>query len=333
MVITRTPYRVSFFGGGSDFPAFYEQQAGAVLNCTINKFSYIQCRNLPPYFDYKYRIIYFKTERVNSLDEIQHNSVRETLRFCNYPYGVEVLHSGDIPGMAGVGSSSAFTVGLLLALRSLQGVLTTKRQLALDSIEIEQNLMGENVGSQDQYAAAFGGFNRIDFGPGKKEFVTPVTMKKEAFEYLQNNLLFVYSGISRFSSKIQENFVSNLPVNKSLVSDMVDLVDEAQTLLNGGEERHIDNFGRLLDTAWQIKRQFSKKVSTEITDEIYAKAMHAGALGGKICGAGGGGFMMFYAQPEYHESLRKALKDFLIIPIRMESIGAHVIFYSQKDGI
>lgn len=233
--------------------------------------------------------------------------------------------------MSGVGSSSSFTVGLLLAIRSLQGILSTKRQLALDSIEIEQNLIKENVGSQDQYAAAFGGFNRIDFGPGEKAYVTPITIKKETLDYLQKNLLFVYSGISRFSSQIQENFINNIHINISQLSDIVSLVDEAQSLLNGADESHIDNFGRLLDTAWQIKRRFSKNISNVVIDEIYTKAMRSGALGGKICGAGGGGFMMFYAPQDSHAYLRKALNDFLIVPIRIVSSCAHVIFYSQKD--
>lgn len=332
MIITRTPYRVSFFGGGSDFPQYYEKYGGAALSCTINKYSYIHCRDLPPYFDHKYRLRYFQTERVNSLNDICHPSIRECLRFCTYTHGVEVLHSGDIPAMTGIGSSSSFTVGLLLALRSLQGVMMTKRQLALDAIHVEQCMIKEHVGSQDQYAAAFGGFNRFDFGPGKGIFVSPVAIKKNAFDYLQNNLFFLFSGVSRFSTDIQADFTLKIQANTAQLDDMVALVDEAQSLLNGGEERHIDNFGRLLHTAWQIKKSFSKKISSELTDAIYAKAMEAGALGGKVCGAGGGGFMMFYAQPEYHDSLKKALSDFLFVPVRMENHGAHIILYTKDDN-
>jgi D-glycero-alpha-D-manno-heptose-7-phosphate kinase len=328
MIITRTPYRVSFFGGGTDFPAWYEEHGGAVLSSSINRYSYLHCRVMPPFFDHNYRIRYFQTERVQSRDEIQHPSVRECLRFLDYPYPLEVLHSGDIPAMSGIGSSSSFTVGFLLALYGLMGRMVTKRELAENAITVEQRLIKEQVGSQDQYAAAFGGFNRLDFGPGRQIRVTPLIMRPERLQYLQDSLIFCFSGIARFSSEIQEEHTRNLASLGPELAEMQALVDEAQKLL-GGDEQDLDDFGRLLDTAWKIKRRFSAKVTTGALDELYELAMGAGALGGKVCGAGGGGFMIFYAPPERQAAVRAALSKTLLVPILFENLGAHVIFYSH----
>ncbi|MDR2124698.1 MAG: kinase [Desulfovibrio sp.] len=330
MIITRTPYRVSFFGGGTDFPSYYEEHGGSVLSCTINRYSYLHCRILPPFFDHKYRIRYFRTERVGSIDEIAHPSVRECLRFLNYPYPLEVLHSGDIPAMSGIGSSSSFTVGFLLALHGLMGRMATKRELALQAIEVEQNRIGEHVGSQDQFAAAFGGFNRIDFGPGRQIRITPLIISPQKLARLQNNLLFCFSGISRHSSEIQTVHIRNIPDRKAELADMKALVDEAQSILNqpGAD---MDAFGRLLDTAWKIKRRFSDKVTNDLLDDTYASAMRAGALGGKVCGAGGGGFMMFYVPGHRRKAVREALQKSLLVPIRFEYLGAHVIFFAHEE--
>lgn len=330
MIITRTPYRVSFFGGGTDFPAHYSEHGGAVISSTINRYSYIHCRHLPPYFDHKYRIRYFQTERVSSVADIQHPSVRECIRFLDYKYPLEILHSGDIPAMSGIGSSSSFTVGLLMALYGLQGRMVTKRELAEHAIIVEQERIRENVGSQDQYAAAFGGFNRIDFGRGKQIMINPLFIPKENLDYLQDNLLFCFSGIARMSSEIQAEHKKNLPLMVSQLKEMHHMVDEAQSLLGQGE-KGIDAFGSLLHEAWKLKKSFSKKVSTEVLDVIYKRAMDAGASGGKVCGAGGGGFMMFYVRPEYRERVKNALQGMLIVPIRLEHLGAHVVFFAHED--
>lgn len=330
MIITRTPYRVSFFGGGTDFPAHYQEHGGAVISSTINRYSYIHCRHLPPYFDHKYRIRYFQTERVSNVGDIQHPSVRECIRFLDYKYPLEILHSGDIPAMSGIGSSSSFTVGLLMALYGLQGRMVTKRELAEHAIIVEQDRIRENVGSQDQFAAAFGGFNRIDFGKGKQITITPLFIPKENLDYLQDNLLFCFSGIARMSSEIQAEHKKNLPLMVSQLKEMHHMVDEAQSLLGQGE-KGIDAFGAMLHEAWKLKKSFSKKVTTSALDVIYKRAMDAGASGGKVCGAGGGGFMMFYVRPEYRERVRNALQGMLIVPIRLEHLGAHVVFFAHED--
>ena len=331
MIITRTPYRVSFFGGGTDFPAHYSEHGGAVISSTINRYSYIHCRHLPPYFDHKYRIRYFQTERVSSVADIQHPSVRECIRFLDYKYPLEILHSGDIPAMSGIGSSSSFTVGLLMALYGLQGRMVTKRELAEHAIHVEQERIVENVGSQDQYAAAFGGLNRIDFGKGKRISVSPIFISPNDLSYLQDNLLFYFSGIARMSSEIQAEHKKNLPLIVSQLNEMHQMVDEAQHFLGQGK-KGIDAFGSLLHEAWKLKKSFSKKVSTGVLDVIYKRAMDAGASGGKVCGAGGGGFMMFYVRPEYREKVKEALKGMLLIPIRLEYLGAHVVFYTHEDS-
>ena len=330
MIITRAPYRISFYGGGTDFPAYYEEYGGTVLSCTINRYSYLNCRVMPPFFDHNYCIRYFQTERVKSRDEIRHPSVRECLRFLDFPHPLEVLYSGDIPAMSGIGSSSSFTVGFLLGLYGLLGRMVTKRELAEAAITVEQRLIKELVGSQDQYAAAFGGFNRIDFGPGSGIRVTPILMRPDLREYLQDSLVFCFSGLSRFSSEIQQEHTRNLATLGPDLAEMKALVPEAQKLL-GGDEHDIDDFGRLLGTAWKIKRRFSAKVTTGVLDELYDLATGAGALGGKVCGAGGGGFMLFYAPPSRQAAVREALKKALIVPIRFEELGAHVIFYSHYN--
>jgi D-glycero-alpha-D-manno-heptose-7-phosphate kinase len=330
MIITRTPYRISFFGGGTDFPAYYEEHGSSVISCSINRYSYLQCRILPPFFDHRYRIRYFQTERTGSMDDIQHPSVRECLRYLNYQHPLEILHSGDIPAMSGIGSSSSFTVGFLLALHGLMGRMVTKREIAEQAIEVEQHWIKEHVGSQDQYAAAFGGFNRIDFGPGKHIQLTPLIMAPEKLHYLQSNLLFCFSGIARHSADLQADHVKKLSSLQAECNEMKALVEEAHKFLNGGE-RDLDDFGRLLDTSWKIKRGFSQKISNDVLDDLYDTAMRAGALGGKVCGAGGGGFMMFYVPPHKRETVKAALHKALLVPIRFEYLGAHVIFYTHEE--
>jgi len=327
MIITRTPFRISFFGGGTDYPVYYEEHGGAVLNTTINKYCYITCRYLPPFFEHKYLIRYSKKEVPQTIDEIQHPSVRECLRFMGIDRGIELVHTGDVPAMSGIGSSSSFTVGLLNALYALQGKIVTKRKLAFDAIHVEQNLIGEHVGSQDQVAAAFGGFNKIEFGGSEGIFVRPVTVEEQKLQYLQDRMLFYFTGFPRFASDIAREQIEKISQKLKELHAMKAMVDEAIKIINGRVER-LDDFGRLLHEAWHIKKGLSCKISNGQIDQIYDAAIAAGALGGKVCGAGGGGFMLFFVPPENIKKVKEALKAFLLVPIRFENLGSHVIFYS-----
>lgn len=327
MIITRTPFRISFFGGGTDYPVFYREHGGAVLSTTINKYCYITCRYLPPFFDHKFRVRYTKREETQTIDEIVHPSARECLRYVKIDKGVEIIHTGDIPAMSGIGSSSSFTVGFLNALFSLKGIMATKRKLAYDAIHVEQDLIGENVGSQDQVAAAFGGFNRIEFGGSEGIFVQPMTIGQEKFQELQQSLLFYFTRFSRFASDIAADQIKQTPDRHKELGIMREMVDEAVDILNG-DHGSIHDFGKLLHESWMLKKSLTNKISNRDIDGIYESARQAGALGGKLCGAGGGGFMLFLVPPEFQPKVKEALKKLLLVPFRFETLGSHVIFYS-----
>ncbi len=327
MIITRTPFRISFFGGGTDYPVYYNEHGGSVLSTTINKYCYITCRYLPPFFEHKYSIRYSKKELPNDVAEIQHPSVRECLKFAGIEEGVEMVHTGDVPAMSGIGSSSSFTVGLLNALNALQGKLVTKRELAFDAIHVEQELIGEHVGSQDQVAAAFGGFNRIDFGGTEGIFIQPITITREKLQYLQDRLLFYFTGFARFASDIAKEQIKQTPKKLKELDIMKEMVDESVNILNGTVE-NLNDFGKLLHESWKLKRSLTSKISNNNIDEIYETGIRAGAVGGKICGAGGGGFIVFFVPPENKENVKERLKNFLHVPFRFENIGTHVIHYS-----
>lgn len=328
MIVTRTPYRISFFGGGTDYPVYYNEHGGAVLSTSINKYCYVTCRYLPPFFDHKYLIRYSKTETVNIIDEINHPSVKECLKFMDIDSGVEIVHAGDVPAMSGIGSSSAFTVGMLHALHALQGKMVTKRTLAFDAIHIEQELIGEHVGSQDQVAAAFGGLNKIEFG-GLKDgmFVQPVILDEEKMAYLQDCMLFYFTGLARFSSEIAKEQISRTPEKIKELQAMRQMVDEALSILSGRIEQ-LNEFGKLLHESWLLKRTLTSKISNGHIDQIYETARKAGALGGKICGAGGGGFIILFVTPDKKQKVQDALQKILLVPFRFENLGSHVIFYS-----
>ena len=327
MIITRTPFRISFFGGGTDYPGYYNEHGGSVLSTTINKYCYITCRSLPPFFDHRYSIRYSKSEYVSNLDEIWHPSVRECLRFMDIDDGVEIVHTGDIPAMSGIGSSSSFTVGLLNALYALQGKIVTKRKLALDAIHVEQDFIGENVGSQDQVAAAFGGFNRVDFGGSEGVFVQPLPLPEEKLEYLQNSMVFYFTGFSRISSEIAGDQIKNTQRNLKELELMRQMVDEAVEIISR-PVGNLNDFGMLLNESWQLKRKLSSKITNEHIDNIYDHAMKNGALGGKVCGAGGGGFILFFVPPERKLTLMKSLEKLLHVPFRFDKLGTHLIHYS-----
>lgn len=331
MVISRTPFRISFFGGGTDYPIWYKENSGAVLATTINKYCYLTCRYLPPFFKHKSRIIWSEIEYIKNISEIRHPAVRECLRFMNVSNGVEIHHDGDLPARTGMGSSSSFTVGLLHALYALKGIMPTKRQLALDAIHLEQEVMKENVGSQDQAQAAFGGFNLIEFGGKDHIHVRPLTIGSNRLELFQAHLMLFFTGFSRTASEIAAEQIKRTPYKKKELHMMQDLVSSALEILNSNSD--LSEFGKLLHENWQIKRSLSHKISTSAIDEIYSTALRAGASGGKLLGAGGGGFMLIFADPEVQHKIREKLKKLLYVPFRFETLGSQIIFYSPGDSL
>jgi len=332
MIITRTPFRISFFGGGTDFPLWYKEHGGAVLSTTIDKYCYVSLRKLPPFFDYKHKIVFFsKQEAFNELHEIQHPAVREVYRFMNVHSGLVMQHDADLPSHSGLGSSSAFTVGLLHALYSLKGEIVTKKRLGLEAIHIEQEMIREAVGSQDQLAAAFGGFNRISFSFRENIEVTPLAVSGSKLSYLQNCLMLFFTGFARFAVEIEQDKINNFKVRRKELRLLHALVDEAVEILNGDVAGY-DAFGHLLHETWQLKRSLSSKVSTSDIDEIYQRGMDSGALGGKILGAGGGGFILFYVTPENQPRVRAALSHLVHVPFRFDTLGTQLIYYTQEES-
>ena len=330
MIISRTPFRVSFFGGGTDYPAWYREHGGAVLSTAINKYCYITCRYLPPFFDYKYRIRYFQREEANSIDEIQHPSVRECLVFANVSKGVDIVHHADLPAQSGLGSSSTFIVGLLHALYALKHEMPTKRELAINAIRIEQDRMQESVGSQDQTIAAFGGLNRIEFGGSHEIMVRPIILQPAKMERLEQSLMLFFTGFTRTASDIANEQIRQIPAKKTDLRHMMQLVDEAMDILQDKGDR-LDDFGRLLHEQWLIKRGMSAEISNDGIDAIYDAGLKAGALGGKLLGAGGGGFMLFFVRLEQQEQVKEALKHLLYVPSRFDHLGSQIIYYSHDD--
>ncbi len=330
MIITRTPFRISFFGGGTDYPVWYKEKGGAVLSATINKYCYINCRYLPPFFEYKYRIRYTLREETQSVAEIQHPSVRSCLQYLGVEKGVEIVHTGDIPALSGMGSSSSFTVGLLHALYALKGKIVTKRQLAREAINVEQNIIKENVGSQDQVAAAFGGLNKIEFGGETDFYVNPITLSNSKLDLLEKHLMLFFTGFSRNASDIAGEQIKNTANKHTELQTMREMVDEALEILNRDCD-DINDFGKLLNEAWKIKRGLTSLITTSKIDAIYDLALKAGCTGGKLLGAGGGGFILFFAPPEYHATIKYHLKDLLFVPFSFESLGTQIILYSTQD--
>lgn len=328
MIISRTPTRISFFGGGTDYPDWYLENGGAVVSTTINKYSYITVRELPPFFSYKHRIRYYEHEETQTLDEIRHPSVREVAKFLNFEGGLEMVHNADLPARSGLGSSSTFTVGMLNALYALQGYMPTKRELAANAITVEQERIGETVGSQDQIAAAFGGFNFIQFNKSGEFSVTPVTVGPKRLQELQGNLLLCFTGFARTASEVAQTQISQIKTNTSLLTEMSSLADSGLNVLTNANQS-LDEFGDLLDVQWNLKRQLSSAVSNAAIDEIYGRGRAAGATGGKLLGAGGGGFMLFYAPKQNHEAIKAALGEKMFVPFRFEATGSSIVYYSH----
>lgn len=335
MVITRTPFRISFFGGGTDYPAWYNQnqnRSGAVFSATINKYCYITCRHLPPFFEHKNRVVWSKIEMTKANDEIEHPAVREVLKFLNVQKGIEIHHQGDLPARSGLGSSSSFTVGLLHALHALDGRMVTKRRLMLDAIHIEQERLKENVGSQDQAAAAFGGLNKIEFGGPHLIAVHPVLLTTKRMEAFQSHLMMFFTGLTRTASDVAAEQVKNTAGNEhgSALRIMRDMVEEAIEVVHKGA---FEDFGRLLHEAWQIKKSLGSQISNTAIDEIYEAGRNAGAWGGKLLGAGAGGFMVFFVAPEKQRAVRERLQHLLHVPILFDHLGSQVIYYAPEKNI
>lgn len=328
MIITRTPLRISFFGGGTDYPVYYREHGGEVLSTTISKYNYLTVRELPPFFDHKFRIRYYKSEYTSSINDIQHPSVKACLKFLKIKNGIELVHTGDVPAMSGVGSSSAFTVGLLHSLYALCGQFVTKRKLAYEAIEIEQKIIGEHVGSQDQVAAAFGGFNLIEFFKDDRIVVQPITIKPDRLKGLENSLVLFFTGISRTASEVAKTQIKVTPKKIKELGQMKKMVKQAIDILQDTGS-NLDEFGKLLNESWKIKRSMTEKISNPNIDLIYERGLKAGALGGKLLGAGGGGFIIFYVPPSRKNRLINDLSDFLHVPFHFESMGSHIVHYSQ----
>lgn len=329
MIITRTPLRISFFGGGTDYPVWYRQYGGAVLSTTIDKCCYITCRYLPPFFEYHSRISYSKVENVNRNDAIQHQSVRACLQFLGIDEGVEVHHVADLPARTGLGTSSAFTVGLLLGLYALKDQMRDKHALAADAIHVEQELLEEAVGAQDQVSAAYGGFNRINFHVDgtieAKRMLTPNTRLAE----LEQHLALYFTGFTRTASEIAKDQIRMTSQRKKELEIMAQMVNEAEAILTSSS-RPLDEFGRLLHETWQVKRTLTQNITNTCIDEIYEAGLSAGALGGKLLGAGGGGFMLFFVPPDRRQALRMRLKRLLCVPFAFSNRGSQVVVYEPE---
>jgi D-glycero-alpha-D-manno-heptose-7-phosphate kinase len=331
MIITRTPFRVSFFGGGTDYPAWSREHGGAVLSTTIDKYCYISCRYLPPFFEHRHRIVYSKIENVRDIREIEHPAVRAVLEWMRWERGLEIHHDGDLPARSGLGSSSSFTVGLIHALNALQGRYVSKDTLASQAIHVEQEVIRENVGSQDQIAAAFGGFNKISFRRDGTFQVNAVVLPRERQAELHRHLMLCFTGFSRFASEVAKSTIENLATRHVELERMGAMVDEAMRVLTQPTVP-IAEFGRLLHESWEAKRRLSDRISTTQIDEMYNAARDAGALGGKLMGAGGGGFMLLFVPPELQSKVRSRLAKLVHVPFEFESDGSRVVLY-QPNGL
>lgn len=329
MIITRTPLRVSFFGGGTDYPVWYREHGGAVLSTAIDKSCYITVRRLPPFFDYSSRISYSKVENVTSNDKIEHPSVRGCLQYLGVSEGVEIHHVADLPARTGLGTSSAFTVGLLLALYALKERMRDKHALALDAIHVERDVLQETVGAQDQMSTAYGGFNRINFHTDGRIDVMPVLAPSNRIAELQSHLMLFFTGFSRTASEIAKEQVKETPKRANELSTMHQMVDEAEEIISNAN-RPIQEFGHLLHEGWKLKKSLTNKISNPQIDEIYEAGRKAGAIGGKLLGAGGGGFMLFFVPPDRREHVIQELHQLLCVPFGFSARGSHVVVYEPE---
>lgn len=327
MIITQTPFRMSFFGGGTDYPGFYEEHGGSVISTTFDKYCYVTVRHLPRFFDYTNQLTYARIERVNSVEEIEHPAIRNAMKFLDM-HEIRLVYEADLPARSGLGSSSSFAVGMLNAFHALKGKYAGKEKLAKEAIYLERVLCRENGGVQDQIAAAYGGFNRIDFNQDGFS-VRPVILSRERKQELDENLMLFFTGFSRYSSDIAAEQQKATKDKTAELLEMLRLVDEAEGILTSKAD--LNEFGRLLDYTWKLKRGITDRISNSDIDTVYRKAMEAGALGGKLMGAGGGGFMVFYVEKDKQLRVRQALKDLLYVPFSFETKGTHILYYTPED--
>lgn len=328
MVISRTPFRISFFGGGTDYPAWYLKNGGAVLSSTVDKYCYISVRYLPPFFEHKHRIVYSFIENVRSIGEIKHPAVKAILRYMHIDKGLEIHHDGDLPARSGIASSSTFTVGMLNAFYALKGSMISKAELAKKAIHVERDILKENVGSQDQVAVTYGGLNKIVFHNDNSFRVEPVTIIKTRVKELESHLMLIFTGISRYASEIAISQIRNTQNKKKELVAIHEMVNYAVEILNNNT--NIAKFGKLLHSAWQLKKSLSEKVSNPTINCIYAEALRCGAVGGKVLGAGGGGFMLLFVPPEKRKKLKQGLHKFIEVKFAFENNGSQIIYYNPQ---
>jgi D-glycero-alpha-D-manno-heptose-7-phosphate kinase len=331
VIISRTPFRISFFGGGTDYPAWFRQHGGSVLGTTIDKYCYISLRHLPPFFEHHSRIVYSQVELVRDVGEIQHPAVRGILLEHGVKQGLEIHHDADLPARSGLGSSSSFTVGLLNALAALDNRMTSSRELAREAIRIEQEVLKENVGCQDQVWAAYGGFNRLDFHPDGSFSVVPIIMTPDRRDELRRSIMLFFTGFSRIASEVVQDQLQNMGNCVSQLRAMRAMVDRAVDILSD-RTSSIRELGELLHESWLLKRRLSERVSNPAIDEIYEAGRAAGAIGGKLLGAGGGGFMVFLVDPERRESVRERLKKLIHVSVGFDNDGSKIVLY-QPNGL
>ena len=328
MIITKTPFRMSFFGGGTDMEEYFKEHGGAVLSTTFDKYCYVNVRHLPPFFDYSTELSYSKTERVSSLEEIQHPAIREAMKMLDMQK-IRLNYEADLPARSGLGTSSSFAVGMLHAFHALKGKYVGKKTLADEAIYLERVLCNESGGWQDQIAAAFGGLNHIEFSQNGYT-VSPILIFPDRKKALEENLMLFFTGFTRFSSEVQKENKKSSPEDKlSLLSEMKTLLVEAEDVLQD-KHKDLNDFGRLLHKTWELKRKTAKTISTDSIDTLYEQGRKAGALGGKLLGAGGGGFLLFYVEKEKQGKVLEAMKNLIHVPFSFENDGTQVLYYAPE---
>lgn len=330
MIITKTPFRMSFFGGGTDMPQFFNEHGGAVISTTFDKYCHVNVRHLPPFFDYYTELCYAKTERVTKLEDIQHPAIREAMKLLDMQ-DIRLTYEADLPARTGLGTSSSFAVGMLNAFYALKGKYADKKKLADEAIYLERVLCNEAGGWQDQIAAAYGGLNRIDF-QNNRYTVSPIIIHPDRKKQLDDNLMLFFTGFTRFSSEIQQSTKQTMKEKTAQLKEMLTLVDEAQRVLID-QHTDLNDFGRLLDHSWRLKKQTGSKISTNSIDELYEKGLQAGALGGKLLGAGGGGFLLFYVEQDKQPAVLEAMQRLMHVPFHFENDGTSVVYYAPETYI
>ena len=330
MIITKTPFRMSFFGGGTDMPSFFEEHGGAVISTTFDKYCYVNVRHLPPFFDYHTELCYSKTERVTDVEDIRHPAIREAMKMLDM-HDLRLVYEADLPARTGLGTSSSFAVGMLNAFYALKGKYADKKKLAKEAIYLERVLCNEAGGWQDQIAASYGGFNRIDFRNGEFD-VQPLIISPDRKQLLDDNLMLFFTGFTRFSAEIQQSTEKTMKDKTAQLKEMLAIVDDAERVLTDSHA-DLNDFGRLLDQSWRLKKQTGTKISTGSIDELYEKGLQAGALGGKLLGAGGGGFLLFYVEKDKQPALLQAMERLMHVPFQFENGGTRVVYYAPETYI